>query len=64
MKFLFFNFQTNIISAEALCKTIDPNQLITDFDGTLAYDHNTWIELRLAIEEFTWQANEMLDIVS
>lgn len=46
---------------ETLAKTIDPSQLTNDFDGTLAYDHNTWIELRLAVEDFTWQANELLD---
>lgn len=54
-------FQTNLISVETLAKTIDPSQLTSDFDGTLAYDHNTWIELRLAVEEFTWDANELLD---
>ena len=53
-----------MISVEALSKAIDQSQLTSDFDGTLAYDHNTWIELRLAIEEFSWQANEMLDTVS
>lgn len=56
-----FFFQTNLISVETLAKTIDPSQLTSDFDGTLAYDHNTWIELRLAVEDFTWQANELLD---
>ena len=54
-------FQTNLISVETLAKTIEPSQLTSDFDGTLAYDHNTWIELRLAVEDFTWQANELLD---
>ncbi|XP_069951615.1 triple functional domain protein isoform X1 [Cherax quadricarinatus] len=56
-----YKFETNLISVETLAKTIDPSQLTTDFDGTLAYDHNTWIELRLAVEDFTWQANELLD---
>ncbi|XP_066961005.1 kalirin isoform X3 [Macrobrachium rosenbergii] len=56
-----YKFETNLISLENLAKTIDPSQLTNDFDGSLAYDHNTWIELRLAVEEFTWQANELLD---
>ncbi|XP_050733039.1 triple functional domain protein-like isoform X4 [Eriocheir sinensis] len=56
-----YKFETNLISVETLAKTIDPSQLTSDFDGTLAYDHNTWIELRLAVEDFTWQANELLD---
>ncbi|XP_063844125.1 triple functional domain protein-like isoform X3 [Scylla paramamosain] len=56
-----YKFETNLISVETLAKTIDPSQLTSDFDGTLAYDHNTWIELRLAVEEFTWDANELLD---
>ncbi|MPC23919.1 Kalirin [Portunus trituberculatus] len=56
-----YKFETNLISVETLAKTIDPSQLTNDFDGTLAYDHNTWIELRLAVEEFTWDANELLD---
>ncbi|XP_069191995.1 triple functional domain protein isoform X3 [Procambarus clarkii] len=56
-----YKFETNLISVETLAKTIDPNQLTVDFDGTLPYDHNTWIELRLAVEDFTWQANELLD---
>ncbi|XP_042869484.1 kalirin-like isoform X2 [Penaeus japonicus] len=54
-------YKTNLISVETLAKTIDPSQLTSDFDGTLPYDHNTWIELRLAIEDFTWQANELVD---
>ncbi|XP_071527234.1 triple functional domain protein isoform X3 [Panulirus ornatus] len=56
-----YKFETTLTSVETLAKTIDPSQLTSDFDGTLAYDHNTWIELRLAVEDFTWQANELLD---
>ncbi|KAK4312675.1 hypothetical protein Pmani_015918 [Petrolisthes manimaculis] len=56
-----YKFETNLISVESLAKTIDPGQLTADFDGTLPYDHNTWIELRLAVEEFVWQATELLD---
>ena len=31
---------------ESLLKAIDPNQLTSDMDGGLQYDHSTWIELR------------------
>lgn len=36
-----------MISVETLSKYIDPSQLTSDLDGTLAYDHNLWIEVRL-----------------
>lgn len=36
-----------MISVETLSKYIDPTQLTSDLDGTLSYDHNLWIELRL-----------------
>ena len=34
------------MSLDGLLKIIDPNQLTPDMEGTLVYDHNTWIELR------------------
>ena len=52
------------MSVGALCKSVDPSQLTTDFDGSLPYDHNTWIELRLLIEEFSDYTDIMLDKVS
>ncbi|KAF2359799.1 Dbl (DH) domain [Trinorchestia longiramus] len=56
-----YKFETSLMSVGALCKSVDPGQLTADFDGTLPYDHNTWIELRLAIEEFTACTNNTLD---
>lgn len=44
--FQIFIFQTHLISLDALHKTIDPSQLTQDLEGTLHYDHATWIELR------------------
>ena len=41
-----YKFETNLISLDALLKIIDPTQLTSDMDGTMLYDHNTWIELR------------------
>lgn len=54
-------FQINTISLEALAKVIDPSQLTSDLDGSLQYDHAQWIETRLAVEDFTWQAADLLD---
>lgn len=50
-----------MISLEALPKIIDTSQLTSDLDGTLPYDHTSWLELRLAVEEFGWQAADLLD---
>lgn len=30
-------------------------------DGSLEYDHAQWIQTRLAVEDFTWQAADLLD---
>ena len=43
---LWVFFQTNPISLESLMKTVDPSQLTPDLEGSLQYDHSTWIELR------------------
>ncbi|XP_043287262.1 kalirin isoform X2 [Venturia canescens] len=56
-----YNFEINTISLEALAKVIDPSQLTADLDGSLQYDHAQWIETRLAVEDFTWQAADLLD---
>lgn len=58
---LYFFFQTNMISLEALPKIIDTSQLTADLEGTLHYDHASWLETRLAVEEFAWQAADLLD---
>ncbi|XP_031622402.1 kalirin isoform X2 [Contarinia nasturtii] len=56
-----YKFETNTISLEGLHKLIDVNQLTTEFDGTLPYDHNQWIEIRMSLEEFLWPIGDMLD---
>ena len=43
---MFLTLQTNLISMDALQKVVDPNQLTPDLEGTLQYDHATWIDLR------------------
>ncbi|XP_045464356.1 kalirin isoform X2 [Harmonia axyridis] len=56
-----YKFETNMISIEALPKIIDTSQVTSDMDGSLNYDHAHWLETRLAVEEFSWQAADMLD---
>ncbi|XP_078043886.1 trio Rho guanine nucleotide exchange factor isoform X2 [Augochlora pura] len=56
-----YNFEINTISLDALAKVIDPTQLTADLDGSLQYDHAQWIDTRLAVEDFTWQAADLLD---
>ena len=36
-----------MISAEGLLKVVDSSQLTPDLDGTLIYDHEEWIQIRL-----------------
>lgn len=41
-----FVFQTTMVSLEGLTKVVDPSQLTADFDGSLDYNHEEWIEVR------------------
>lgn len=36
-----------MISAESLQKFVDSSQLTGDLDGSLVYDHDEWIQMRL-----------------
>ncbi|BFZ15658.1 hypothetical protein BsWGS_18696 [Bradybaena similaris] len=56
-----YNFETNMISLDSLNRAIEPCQLTREFDGTLEYDHEQWIQLRLMLEEFIWKALDLLD---
>ncbi|CAB4064111.1 unnamed protein product [Lepeophtheirus salmonis] len=56
-----YKFETNLSSLDSLYKYVDPCQLTTDMDGTLHYDHQMWIELRVTLEDFLWQSSDMLD---
>ncbi|KAJ3609382.1 hypothetical protein NHX12_023905, partial [Muraenolepis orangiensis] len=51
---------TTMVSLEGLSKVVDPSQLTADFDGTLDYNHEEWIEVRVAFEEFSGHAGQML----
>ncbi|XP_059417381.1 kalirin isoform X2 [Carassius carassius] len=47
-----FTFETSMVSVEGLTKIVDPSQLTDDFEGSLEYNHEEWLELRVALEEF------------
>ncbi|XP_050432765.1 triple functional domain protein isoform X1 [Adelges cooleyi] len=56
-----YKFETTMLNLEGLSKFIDSTQLTSDLDGSLYYDHAQWIDIRLSIEEFMWQAADLLD---
>ncbi|XP_028673796.1 triple functional domain protein isoform X1 [Erpetoichthys calabaricus] len=55
-----FEFETTMVSLEGLTKVVDPSQLTSDFDGSLDYNHEEWIEIRVAFEDFISNATHML----
>ncbi|EDL08894.1 mCG120315 [Mus musculus] len=55
-----FEFETNMVSLEGLTKVVDPSQLTPEFDGCLEYNHEEWIEIRVAFEEYISNAAHML----
>ncbi len=49
-----------MVSLEGLSKVVDPSQLTADFEGSLDYNHEEWIEIRVAFEDFTGNARHLL----
>ena len=49
-----------MVSLEGLTKVVDPSQLTPEFDGCLEYNHEEWIEIRLAFEDYISSATHML----
>nr|XP_033785737.1 triple functional domain protein isoform X2 [Geotrypetes seraphini] len=56
-----FEFETSMVSLEGLTKVVDPSQLTPEFEGCLEYDHEEWIEIRVAFEDFISNATHMLN---
>ncbi len=54
------HLQTTMVSLEGLSKVVDPSQLTADFEGSLDYNHEEWIEIRVAFEDFTGNARHLL----
>ncbi|KAF7707997.1 triple functional domain protein-like isoform X2 [Silurus meridionalis] len=55
-----FEFETIMVSLEGLSKVVDPSQLTADLEGSLDYDHDEWIEVRVAFEEFAGNVSRAL----
>uniref|UniRef100_A0A5F9DRB4 non-specific serine/threonine protein kinase n=1 Tax=Oryctolagus cuniculus TaxID=9986 RepID=A0A5F9DRB4_RABIT len=55
-----FEFETSMVSLEGLTKVVDPSQLTPEFDGCLEYNHEEWIEIRVAFEDYISNATHML----
>uniref|UniRef100_A0A8D3A9Y8 non-specific serine/threonine protein kinase n=1 Tax=Scophthalmus maximus TaxID=52904 RepID=A0A8D3A9Y8_SCOMX len=55
-----FSFETSMVSVEGLAKLVDPSQLTDDFEGSLDYNHDEWMELRVSLEEFMSSAVHLL----
>ncbi|KAM4608414.1 LOW QUALITY PROTEIN: kalirin-like [Polymixia lowei] len=55
-----FTFETSLVSVEGLAKLVDPSQLTEDFEGSLDYNHEEWIDLRVSLEEFMTSAVHLL----
>ncbi|XP_066546525.1 triple functional domain protein isoform X7 [Amia ocellicauda] len=55
-----FEFETSMVSLEGLTKVVDPSQLTPDFEGSLDYNHEEWIEIRVAFEDFINNSTHML----
>ncbi|KAG8442620.1 hypothetical protein GDO86_011416 [Hymenochirus boettgeri] len=55
-----FEFETSMVSLEGLTKVVDPSQLTPEFEGCLEYNHEEWIEIRVAFEAFISNATHML----
>ncbi|KAJ8392679.1 hypothetical protein AAFF_G00073530 [Aldrovandia affinis] len=55
-----FTFETSMVSVEGLTKLVDPSQLTDDFDGSLEYNHEEWMDLRVSLEEFIGSAVHLL----
>lgn len=52
-----------MVSVDALTKLIDPNQILLEFGGCLYYDHVTWIDLRMVLNNLNLRQNNKLEIL-
>ncbi|XP_032241354.2 triple functional domain protein isoform X5 [Nematostella vectensis] len=54
------SFETTLTSLDGLAKFIEPSQLTASLGGTLKYDHTDWLNMRLALEKFLYEAMALL----
>ncbi|XP_041962878.1 triple functional domain protein isoform X1 [Alosa sapidissima] len=55
-----FEFETYMVSVEELCELVDPSQLTPELGGSLLYEHEAWLEQRVAFESFSGDATRVL----
>ncbi|CAG0918915.1 unnamed protein product [Notodromas monacha] len=56
-----YKFETVMVSLENISRYVEASNLTPELEGTCPYDHALWIELRVALENFSWQATDLLD---
>ncbi|KAK2189418.1 hypothetical protein NP493_107g06017 [Ridgeia piscesae] len=56
-----YKFETVMISVEHLGRLITPSQLTDDLHGTLPYDNQEWVEIRMLLEDFTAKSHNLLE---
>ncbi|KAL3320890.1 hypothetical protein Ciccas_000416 [Cichlidogyrus casuarinus] len=56
-----FSFQIQVVSVENLFKEIDPSQLTVELEGSLPYNHEEWIRIRISLEDFFMFTHDMSD---
>ena len=54
-------YQAEMVSVDSLTKVISPSQLPSDLNGNLHYDHQTWLDMRLAVEDGLAKSTDLLD---
>ncbi|XP_068751668.1 kalirin-like isoform X6 [Montipora capricornis] len=52
--------ETVVTSLDGLYKFIDLDQLTSDLGGCFKYDHSKWINMRMALEKFLYEASSLL----
>lgn len=57
-----YSFDVSMIQPDQLYRALSRSQLTKEFDGNLAFDQQKWVDLRLEIEEFYWNAAKLMDI--
>uniref|UniRef100_A0A915CN38 CRAL-TRIO domain-containing protein n=1 Tax=Ditylenchus dipsaci TaxID=166011 RepID=A0A915CN38_9BILA len=55
-----YKFDIQMISIDNLTKYMDAGQIVREFGGSLFYDHEDWLDLRVDIEKLVWRSSEIL----
>ncbi|MCP9259924.1 Kalirin [Dirofilaria immitis] len=55
-----YKFDIQMISVEGLMRYVDSSQLTRDLGGSLFYDHDEWLEIRMELERLIWQTIDIM----